>query len=366
MAGQPVTTSKHHLISSWIKSEVQAGTIKPGDKLPSESELCERFDVSRSAVRQALANLVHEGWLESRKGIGTFVMGRRGSESGDIALVCYFAASYIFPGIVTAFERTAQNNGFHMIFNQSESELEKERQILRKLGEKGVGGIALVPINAGLDGSGAPTDLAATNYELVRELVEGGTQVLLIDNNYGDDRFPSIALDDAAVGRSAARYLFERGHRDVGVVYAGNHRPFKLRREGFEAELAALGAGPGARSVRVERTLDAEEALCEELGRDRPSAFFCANDELAVALYKAASRRGLSIPKDFSVISVDNSDYAELPGISLTSIAHPSAFIGSRSAQILIEGISSPDVRFKSMITIDPVIVERSSVRVLK
>ncbi|MDP3180028.1 MAG: substrate-binding domain-containing protein [Spirochaetaceae bacterium] len=363
MTVQPVLTAKYRQIVTWVKAEVQDGSIMPGDKLPSESELCQRFSVSRSAVRQALGTLVHEGWLESLKGIGPFCTARKGSRTGDLALVCYFAASYIFPGIVTAFERTAQRNGFHMIFNQSESDIEKERQILRKLAEKGVGGIALVPANPGLDEPGAPSDLASTNYELLCELHDAGTQILLVDNNFGDDRFPTISLDDAAVGRTAAQYLYERGHRDVGVIYAINHRPFKLRRDGFSEALSSFGLDPSFHNVRVQRSVDAEEAIYESLGRDRPSAFFCANDELAVALYKAAARRGLTIPKDLSVISVDNSDYAELPGICLTSISHPSAFIGDRSAQILIDGMASPDVRFKNMISIDPVVVERASVR---
>ena len=364
MAVQPVLTVKYQQIVTWVKSEVQAGSIRPGDKLPSESELCERFAVSRSAVRQALTTLVHEGWLESRKGIGTFCMAKKGVHTGDLALVCYFASSYIFPAIVTAFERTAQRNGFHMLFNQSESDLEKERQILRKLGDKGIGGIAIVPVNAGLDEKSAPSDLAATNFELLGQLRNSGTQILLIDNNFGDDSFPSIMLDDYAVGATAARYLFERGHRGIGIVYADNHRPFKMRREGFSETLASLG-GTVERGVRVERSSEAEEALYEALAGDRPTAFFCANDELAVALYKAAARWGLSIPDELSVFSVDNSDYAELPGICLTSIAHPSSFIGARAAQILIDGISSPEVRFKNVITIDPVVVERSSVRAI-
>jgi DNA-binding transcriptional regulator YhcF (GntR family) len=153
MAVQHVLTNKYQQIVNWIKAEVQAGSILPGDKLPSESELCSRFAVSRSTVRQALTTMVHEGWLESRKGIGTFCMAKRNPRSGELAFVSNFAASHIFPGIITAFERTAGRNGYHMmIFNQSESDLEKERSILRKLKQKGVDGVAILPINAGLDG----------------------------------------------------------------------------------------------------------------------------------------------------------------------------------------------------------------------
>ena len=42
-------------IEEWITSEISKGRIRVGDKLPSESELCERFSVSRHTVRIALS-----------------------------------------------------------------------------------------------------------------------------------------------------------------------------------------------------------------------------------------------------------------------------------------------------------------------
>jgi GntR family transcriptional regulator, arabinose operon transcriptional repressor len=363
MPVQPVLTAKYRHIIDWAKAEMRSGQLRPGDKLPSESELCTRFSVSRSAVRQALALLAREGWLESRKGVGSFCTARRGATTKDLALVSYFSASYIFPGIVSAFERRAQRDGFHVVFNQSEGELDKERSILVKLAEKGVGGIAIIPINAGLDGPDCPSDLATTNHALLEELREGGTQVLLVDNNFGDGLFPSIGLDDRSVGRAAAAYMHGRGHRDLVLVYSQEHRPFKLRRQGFAEGFAELGDGARTVDLRLRRREEAEEALCDYLSRERPGGVFCANDEIAVALYRAAARLGLTIPAELSVISVDNSDYASLPGIDLTSIAHPSAFIGARAAQMLMDGMASGETRYKEVIDIEPEIIERGSVR---
>jgi GntR family transcriptional regulator, transcriptional repressor for pyruvate dehydrogenase complex len=60
-------------VAEQIKGMIKEGSLQPGDKLASVWELAERFDVSRSAVREALSALRAMGLLEMRQGEGTFV-----------------------------------------------------------------------------------------------------------------------------------------------------------------------------------------------------------------------------------------------------------------------------------------------------
>lgn len=56
-----------------IEALILDGKLKPGDKLPSETELAEQFSVSRTAVREAMKALIHKGLISSYSGRGTFV-----------------------------------------------------------------------------------------------------------------------------------------------------------------------------------------------------------------------------------------------------------------------------------------------------
>jgi len=59
-----------HTIKNWIINK----EFVPGDKIPSENELANQFNVNRLTVRQAISQLIQEGFLVSKRGQGTFVV----------------------------------------------------------------------------------------------------------------------------------------------------------------------------------------------------------------------------------------------------------------------------------------------------
>jgi GntR family transcriptional regulator len=64
-------------IEETLAAEIAHGEYRPGDQLPTEDALLERFQVSRITVRRAIQNLVRRGLLEIRRGLGTFVLSPR-------------------------------------------------------------------------------------------------------------------------------------------------------------------------------------------------------------------------------------------------------------------------------------------------
>jgi len=66
-------TALWHQVGTALESEIAAGTLRVGHRLPTEPELMERFGVSRFTVRQAIASLERRGLVRAEQGRGTFV-----------------------------------------------------------------------------------------------------------------------------------------------------------------------------------------------------------------------------------------------------------------------------------------------------
>ncbi|QDY71428.1 phosphonate metabolism transcriptional regulator PhnF [Qingshengfaniella alkalisoli] len=63
-------------IAETLKADIAAGHYAPGQKLPTEAELAQRFGVNRHTVRHALSGLVEDDLIYSRRGAGVFVAAR--------------------------------------------------------------------------------------------------------------------------------------------------------------------------------------------------------------------------------------------------------------------------------------------------
>lgn len=146
--------------------------------------------------------------------------------------------------------------------------------------------------------------------------------------------FPSVHVDNVAAAAEAVDYLILRGHRRIACIYGRRDTLLTKDREFGYREVMKRADLPIEKGWVVEGRLTLEGAIraTRELlnHRHRPSAIFCANDEMAAGCYHAVKTAGLRIPDDISVMGFDDVRYAAVMDPPLTTIRQPAEEIGRR------------------------------------
>jgi GntR family transcriptional regulator of arabinose operon len=353
---------KYETVQTFLRSKIESGFIVPGELLPSEAELMAQFGVSRNAVRQAVNELRKERLVESRQGIGSFCVKRTRGGSMLIGMVSFRISSYIFPRIVSACNQMVQRDGYTLLLNESWYDAVQERSVLLSLRKRGVDGIIITPVQE---------EGKRGNADLLNGFEAEGIPVVLLDAEYPGYDFTSIVIDETAAGRRAAEYLWERGHRDIGIIFSANYRPKVLRKDGIVSFLSRVGA-----RIREEWLvgIHGQTSAFGTYGQIRglfashmrlPTAVICSSDDEALMFMHQARRNGIRIPEDLSLIAFDNSDLARYSFPRLTSLDHPSEYMGELAAKLILDRIYHPEVRLRSRSVIDTTIMSRDSVRSL-
>ncbi|HON73295.1 MAG TPA: GntR family transcriptional regulator, partial [bacterium] len=130
-------------IAEALKEEIRNGHFRPGDKLPTEEELCKIYSVSRGTVRRAFQILESEGTISKRQGIGSFV--KNGSEkisAKSIGLILPYI-SYMAADLLLGIEKAIRSFGYHLVFFNSEGNVDLETGIINRLINSDISGIIL-------------------------------------------------------------------------------------------------------------------------------------------------------------------------------------------------------------------------------
>jgi DNA-binding LacI/PurR family transcriptional regulator len=119
----------------------------------------------------------------------------------------------------------------------------------------------------------------------------------------------------------------------------------RLRRQGYEDTMRAAGLGG---YVQIEAGDMSEEGGYRATVRllsqpDRPTAIFAANDLTCVGALSAAAALGVRVPGELSLVGFDNSVFARLRALWLTSVDATAFELGQRAARMLLTRIERPE-----------------------
>jgi LacI family transcriptional regulator len=196
--------------------------------------------------------------------------------------------------------------------------------------------------------------------------------IVFIDTWFPLAIFDCIDMDNDDGVFQSIRYLYDCGHRSIGLVKSNyDTRNFKMREEAFKESMEYFSLPVQDKFiVSVDPTVDkAAENMDQFLSKNKktppvlPTAFFCMNDIIAYGCMKALRDHNIRIPEDVSIIGFDDLPSSNITDPPLTTIRVSTHQIGERALERLSDKINGLAHANPEKILVAGKIIPRGSVR---
>lgn len=332
---------KRERIHALLLGEIASGRLRPGDSLPTEHQLAEMMQVSRSTVRQTLGDLEKEGVVRRVRGQGTFVtersVGEQLAKIEALAIVLPDTRTGYMPSLQRGFGGECHQNQQHMVVCDTDQDIYKQADAILRLIDRRVEGVAIVP----------PTT-ASTPLHHIRPLHDQNIPVVFCHRRVAGIHAPLVTFSGHEVGCMAGRVMGERGHRTVSYFGACREELADQYEIGLRDSICQFGGTLSETHVHIGThthgsvPAEHERAVKEKLeqilaGPNPPTAIMVSFDSSAESLYLQLGQLGLRVPEDISLVSFGGTWRDGAIARKLTSVTVDEADLGRQAARLLRE-----------------------------
>lgn len=266
-----------------------------------------------------------------------FAKGLVSRQSYVIGLIITNIADPFYPELALGAQEKASACGYSMMLFNTNHVVENERKIIEMLKSKGVDGILLATAQQDdpnielLDGLHIP-------YVLVNRLVLNPKKASPID---------SVSLDNYGGSHKAATHLCRLGHTRIAMVAGDMESSTAIgRTQGALDAFAEFGITiPPEWLIKGGYSKDSAYSAVQNIltRKDRPTAIFAQDDNMALGVREAAYEAGLKIPEDLALVGFNDIHISSLTGIELTTVRTNQYDMGMAGAEMLIHKLQHPD-----------------------
>ncbi len=328
---------------SIIVERIAQGAYAADRRIPSERDLATQFGISRTSVRETLAELISEGVL-FRSGRGTFVAAAAARRpTSNVRQIAMLISSEIFHFVPTGYDR--------ILSGVSEVCLDAGCQVVFQ---------PLTP-----DASPMPL---GPNSEVGGFLIAGGIQrpmleklavlskpLVLVDLLLNSRGWPSVGIDYASGVAKAVDHLIALGHREIGFLGF----PTSAKYEAYWRTLERHRLPYHPRHVRFLQLDELESGITTGYhaarflmsGGSPPTALIATNDLVALGVMEALRVSGKDVPGYLSVIGCDDLDRTSNP--PLTTIRVDLNEVGRIAARTLLDLAAGKAVQERVLVPVD-------------
>lgn len=365
-------------IYNYLVEKIKSGEYENGERIPSEKELAEAFEVSRITSKKALEMLAENGYIKRMRGKGSFVAldDEGGVDKEEAALdskTDRFLIGLVIPdfsdtygtGLLSGIEKEASENGFYVIPRRSYGRQDMEGKAIDDLVEMGVDGIIIMPVHG-------------EHYSpSILRLVLDQFPIVLMDRYLKGIPAPFVGTDNVEAAKKATDYLLELGHRNIGFVSPPSIDTSTIedRMEGYIKSHAEHGVVvdqsiwitdilstiPGNNQ---KENIAADIEKIKNLLKNNPqvTCLFAVEYNIALIAMEAIKSLGKRVPQDISILCFDGpSNYTG--EYFFTHIRQRETEMGSIAVKLLQEQIKHKNGNGKKFLDTD-LIIGASTIKV--
>jgi DNA-binding LacI/PurR family transcriptional regulator len=277
---------------------------------------------------------------------------RNRSSLKTIGVVLPEVRSSYYAELVHTLDNEIRKSGYRMLFAISGFEVQGIREMFDYFNAMEVGGIIV-------------NEPVSSDAEFVRHIAESGTPAVLFSESTSRKPLDTVYVDPQICMELAVNHLYDLGHREFGYIGEPNsHSRYEslvrvLNDKGLVMKNGHVKVGP----ERFEQGgyLRMKDLLA---GESMPTALIASYDQVAIGSIKAAREAGLVIPRDLSIIGVDNIVMNDYLDVGLDSITNPVEQIGVIAVRILVGNINNHEEHVVQNVALRSKLVIRSSTAV--
>jgi LacI family transcriptional regulator len=332
------------VVSVSVRDVAQRAGVSTG----TVSNVLNRPDQVAPATRQRVLDAIDELGFVRNEAARQLRAGR----SRMIGLVVLDVGNPFFTDIATGVEQAAEGAGLSVILCNSAESLARESHYLSLLLEQRAYGVLITPVGS--------------SNSRIEEVRRRGIPAVLVDHG-ASRRQCSVSVDDVVGGELAMAHLLSQGHQRLAFIGG----PLRIK----QVADRLAGAMNALRDVGVDTdaltVIDVEAMTVaagrsagqrvRDLGPNRPTGVFCANDLLAFGMLQDMTRHHIDVPGELAIVGYDDIDFAAAAAVPLTSIRQPRVQLGEAAATLLIDEVERPTTHQHRQVVFEPELVVRES-----
>ncbi|MCB0187997.1 MAG: LacI family DNA-binding transcriptional regulator [Caldilineaceae bacterium] len=245
-----------------------------------------------------------------------------------IGMLVTSIADPVVMDFVEGAEGVAQDRGYSIFISTSRNDAQREQDVIETFRRRRVDGVIVVASRTGI------------KYTFAQALDQIQVPVVLLDSEELDSDRPSVDVDNIGGASLAVQHLLELGHQRIGYIGATNRPLTNIKRQ-LGSTQALEGAGISSDSAWIINPATDDDIKRGHIGAEHclrvgVTAIFCYNDQTAIGAINACYSKGISVPKQLSIVGYDDIRAASYITPPLTTVRQPLQMMGKRGVEILL------------------------------